>query len=276
MTTASPPAGGPAPGRPAPGAPSTAGRPVTGAPVLASVSASTSGSLAAQVMAAVRRAITAGELEPGRLYSVQQLASVLDVSRSPVREGLLRLGEAGLIRFHRNRGFEIVGLSPADVADVFAVRTALEVPAARRTARLASAEDLEQVRAQEAALHEAARTGDPEATARADEGLHLLLLRISGNGQAARLVERLRATTAFPAAGAAAALRPPAEPAEEHDELVDAVLARDADAAGAAMREHLARTARGLVAQALRARRTPEERIPELTARVWAAATAGY
>ncbi|MFC6257995.1 GntR family transcriptional regulator, partial [Kocuria oceani] len=113
------------------------GRHPTDTPTLPAVTATTQSSLAVQVMAAVRRAVMAGQMEPGRLYSVQQLASVMNVSRSPVREGLLRLGEAGLIRFHRNRGFEIVEVSPTDVAQILAVRTALEVPAARRAAGLA-------------------------------------------------------------------------------------------------------------------------------------------
>ena len=245
-------------------------------PALPAVTASTDNSLAVQVMAAVRRAVMAGEMEPGRLYSVQQLASVMKVSRSPVREGLLRLGEAGLIRFHRNRGFEIVEVSPSDVAEIFAVRIALEVPAARRTARLASEEELGQVRARWEALHAAAGTGDLAATTEADEELHRLLLRLAGNGQAVQLVERLRITTSFLSVVAAAGLLPGAEMAAEHDVLVRAVLDRDEEGAGAAMHAHLARTAERLIAQALRARRTPEEQVGPLTGQVWDAAVAGY
>ncbi|GAA1754276.1 GntR family transcriptional regulator [Kocuria aegyptia] len=215
-------------------------------------------------------------MEPGRLYSVQQLASAMDVSRSPVREGLLRLGEAGLIRFHRNRGFEIVEVSPTDVAEILAVRTALEVPAARRAARLAQPEELGRVRAQWEALHGAARAGDLEAAAEADAGLHRLLLLLAGNSQAVQLVERLRTTTSFLGVVAAPSRRPVGELAREHDALVRAVLARDEAAAAGAMREHLAATAQRLVAQALRAQRAPEERVDELTAQVWDAAAAGY
>lgn len=255
--------------------PPTAERPAT-VPALPSVTASTDNSLAVQVMAAVRRAVTAGEMEPGRLYSVQQLASVMNVSRSPVREGLLRLGEAGLIRFHRNRGFEIVEVSPADVADIFAVRIALEVPAARRTARLASDEELGRVRSQWEALQAAAGTGDRVATTEADQGLHRLLLHLAGNRQAAQLVERLRTTTSFLGAVAATTQRPVSDLAGEHDALVRAVLDRDEKEAGAAMRAHLAHTAGLLVAQALRARRTPEEQVGPLTQQAWDAAAAGY
>lgn len=252
------------------------GRPGAALPALPSVAATTGSSLAVQVMTAVRRAITAGEMEPGRLYSVQQLASAMDVSRSPVREGLLRLGEAGLIRFHRNRGFEIVEVSPTDVAEIFAVRTALEVPAARRAARLAGPGELDRIRAQWQAMHEAARTGDLEATARADEALHRLLLLVAGNSQAVLLVDRLRTTTAFLGVVAATTRRPVDELAREHDMLVQAVLARDEEAAALAMREHLASTAQRLVAQALLAQRTPAERVEELTAQVWGTAAAGY
>ncbi|MFE7631877.1 GntR family transcriptional regulator [Kocuria sp. NPDC057446] len=257
-------------------APPADGRPGAAAPALPSVTATTGSSLAVQVMTAVRRAITAGEMEPGRLYSVQQLASAMDVSRSPVREGLLRLGEAGLIRFHRNRGFEIVQVSPTDVAEILAVRTALEVPAARRAARLAGPEELARVRTQWEALHEAARTGDLEATAEADEGLHRLLLLAAGNAQAVQLVERLRTTTSFLGVVAATSRRPVEELAREHDALVRAVLARDQEAAARAMREHLASTAQRLVAHALRAQDTPEDRVHELTAREWSAAVSGY
>ena len=55
-------------------------------------------SLTDQVMQAVREAIHSGELRPGELYSVYRLAERLQVSRTPVREAMLRLAEAGMIR----------------------------------------------------------------------------------------------------------------------------------------------------------------------------------
>ena len=65
-------------------------------------------------------------------------------------------------------------------------------------------------------------------------------------------------------------------PRGEHDPLVRCVLAGDDEAAAHAMREHLASTARRLVAQALLAQHTPAARVEELTARVWGDAAAGY
>ncbi len=48
---------------------------------------------------AVRRGILAGDLENGELYSVQTLATMLDVSRTPVREALLQLERDGAVHF---------------------------------------------------------------------------------------------------------------------------------------------------------------------------------
>ena len=60
-------------------------------------------SLAEAVALAVREGIAAGELAPDTTYSVYQLADLLGVSRSPVREGLLRLAEAVRRRAFRPR-----------------------------------------------------------------------------------------------------------------------------------------------------------------------------
>ena len=65
-------------------------------------------SLADAVAQAVRDGVAAGELVPDVTYSVYQLAELLGVSRSPVREALLRLAEVGLVRFERNRGFRVL------------------------------------------------------------------------------------------------------------------------------------------------------------------------
>jgi len=59
--------------------------------------------LADAVARSVRDGVAAGELVPDRTYSVYQLAELFGVSRSPVREGLLRLAEAGLVEIIRNR-----------------------------------------------------------------------------------------------------------------------------------------------------------------------------
>jgi hypothetical protein len=61
-------------------------------------------------------------------------------STGSVREALMRLAEAGMVEFERNRGFWIVTPGPQDIAEIFALRMLLEVPAARRAAQQPSAD----------------------------------------------------------------------------------------------------------------------------------------
>lgn len=91
-------------------------------------------SLTDQVADAVRAAVRSGDLTPGRLYSAYQMADLLGVSRSPVREALLRLAEAGMVALERNRGFRIAVPGAREIAEVFHLRLLLEVPAVERVA----------------------------------------------------------------------------------------------------------------------------------------------
>ncbi len=203
---------------------------------------SASPSLTDRVVTAVRDGIRDKRFVPEETYSVYQLAELLGVSRSPVREAMLKLAEAGLVRIARNRGFRVVLPDPRDVAEIFAVRLALEPAAARRAAERAV-----DLATPFAALDEAIEAGDHEAFWVADRAWHDAVLRGSGNGRAADIVASLRATTAL--------LGPPtrrslADIRDEHQPIVAAALAGDPDAAQTAMRDHLTHTGRLLVAQA--------------------------
>ena len=82
----------------------------------------------------IRAALRTRAMVPGATYSGYQLAADLGISRSPVRDGLLRLAATGLIEFTPNRGFHIIQPTETDIAEIYALRIAIEVPAARRAA----------------------------------------------------------------------------------------------------------------------------------------------
>ena len=206
------------------------------------------GSLADAVAVAVRDGIAAGELAEGTTYSVYQLAEILDVSRSPVREALLRLAEAGLVEIARNRGFRVLLPSAHDVEEIFEIRLALEPPAVRRAATRADQDQRDLVAAHLATMRAAAERDDPAAFWPADRGLHDALLRASGNARAASIVDDLRATTALLGPPTTATGRTLREIHDEHAPIVDAVVAGDAAAAETAMRRHLSATGDRLVA----------------------------
>jgi DNA-binding GntR family transcriptional regulator len=211
-------------------------------------------SLADQAVAAIRAAVRDGTLQAGQLYSAYQIASYLGVSRSPVREALMRLAEAGMVAFERNRGFRIVLPGAADIAEVFQLRLLLEVPATRRTAMLRPAElatllvaglgpELAQMRA-------AAADRDEALFMRHDQRLHRLIMEAAGNSRLTALVDNLRDTTRTLGASTADRSRDLNDIAAEHVPIVDAIAAGDAAAAGAAMAYHLSHTGTLLIAQA--------------------------
>jgi DNA-binding GntR family transcriptional regulator len=208
-------------------------------------------SLAEAVAQAVRDGIASGELTPDETYSVYQLAGLLGVSRSPVREGMLRLAEAGLVEIRRNRGFRVLPPRAHDVEEIVEIRLALEPPAAAKAAHRGTVEEHAAIRAALHTMAAAAAREDAASFWPADRALHDLLLRAAGNVRAAAIVAQLRSTTALLGPPTTASGRTLAEIHAEHEPVVTAVLARDGGAAEAAMRAHLESTGRLLVATLL-------------------------
>ena len=75
------------------------------------------GSLADEVVTYVRDLILAGSLKPGTKIDQDAIGEVLDVSRSPVREGLVILGREGLVEITPRRGASVANLTPDDIVD---------------------------------------------------------------------------------------------------------------------------------------------------------------
>jgi DNA-binding GntR family transcriptional regulator len=208
--------------------------------------------LAEDAAAQVRSWLYDGTIGRDTFHSVPQMATRLGMSRSPVREGLLSLAEAGLIEFVPQRGFRAVRPTGQDIAEIFAMRLALEPPAAARAARKHSGRselvrslriDLRQMRA-------AARTDDDAAFGAADERLHHAILRSSGNRRVVELVADLRDTTRLIGASTAGRSRSHAEILQEHEPFVTAIHDGDPARAAMSMRRHLIGTGRLLVGQA--------------------------
>jgi DNA-binding GntR family transcriptional regulator len=89
----------------------------------------------------VRSAILRGLFVPGQHLREDELAGRLQVSRGPVREALAVLEREGLVNVTPHRGATVVELTPADLTEVYSVRSGLEVVATQMAARHGTAED---------------------------------------------------------------------------------------------------------------------------------------
>ncbi len=197
----------------------------------------------------LKSAIVEGELAPGARMLEVELAGKLGVSRTPVREALVRLAQEGLAELLPGRGARVRVLSPAEVSEVYEVRAALEAEAARLAAQRASEGELEELARLEAALHRIPKTDLAEQT-RADTRFHAALVAASGNRELERLFHQLDAKLALARRYSSDENQSPKTLAE-HRAILEAILAGDPDRAAAAARAHIERF-KALVARRLK------------------------
>jgi DNA-binding GntR family transcriptional regulator len=201
-----------------------------------------------RAITALRAAVVDGRLRAGELYSVARLAERLGVSRTPVREALLLLERQGIVRFERNRGVRVLESSAHDLDEVFTLRLLLEVPAARRAAEIVGEEELAALATELEAMGAHISAADEATFMAHDRRFHALLLEVAGNARLVAIVGGLRDHVRFRGASTVGRGRDLQAIYDEHVRILDALRAGDPNAVADAMREHLVRTRRLLLA----------------------------
>ncbi|MET9577970.1 GntR family transcriptional regulator [Streptomyces massasporeus] len=139
---------------------------------------------------AIRDAIVAGEIEPGAVVRDAELAERLGLSRAPVRDAFSRLVDEGLLESKPQSYTRVTPLVASDVRDAAAVVGALHELVTRVAVPRLEAADLTVMRAANERFAAAVSAGDVDAALRADDELHDVLVRVSGNRAAASTVAR--------------------------------------------------------------------------------------
>lgn len=227
-------------------------------------------SVAEQTVQLIRDAIMTGTLRPGERYSVDQVAEVLrlGVSRTPVREALVRLSESGMVRVEPNRGYRIIKTDVRRVEELFRLRLVLEVPAAYDAARRANKAVTKKLQAELDAMDQiasraakgrqalattSAADGESEDTSlqeldlkfvKRDTTFHELVLSTAGNRELVDIVRNLRHGIAAQGAWRLSKSRTGglSEVSSEHALVLKAVENHDPVAAARAMYKHLTKT----------------------------------
>ncbi|MEW1827395.1 GntR family transcriptional regulator [Streptomyces sp. NPDC088196] len=139
---------------------------------------------------AIRDAIVAGDIEPGAVVRDADLAERLGLSRAPVREAFSRLVEEGLLESKPQSYTRVTPVVAAEVRDAAAVVGAMHELATRVAVPLLRDKDVDVMRAANDRFAAAVHAGDVDAALRADDELHDVLVRVSGNRAAAATVAR--------------------------------------------------------------------------------------
>ena len=134
--------------------------------------------------ATLKQKILNNEFPPGYQALEQEVADMLGVSRTPVREILTHLQDEGLIERLPRRGFRVLPLTPEDIHELADVLSCLEVRAVELLSELNLAADAEPLRILESAnaqAREALARDDREGWAHADRAFHRTILQYCGN-----------------------------------------------------------------------------------------------
>lgn len=142
----------------------------------------------------IRRLILSDQLEPGTLISENQLASYLNMSRTPVREAIRRLEAEGLMEAHKGLGTFLKPLTVRDIRNIFEVRKALELLACDTAITQVTDAEIEELRRSLLALLDRHRAGeeiDRMEFSRLDGQVHDLLIQNSNNSYITILMDQV-------------------------------------------------------------------------------------
>jgi DNA-binding GntR family transcriptional regulator len=203
----------------------------------------TRGKTRPQVYGALRDAIVSVQFEPGRQLSENELAEWLGVSRTPVREALVRLSDERLVEIVPQLGTFVSRISVSAVADAQFVREALECAAVRLAAERASRED---IAALKGIVARQAQVTDFDRWYVLDDELHAALFGMSGHQSAWALAQRAEAHLNRVRRLSLPQPRYLGEMVAEHRLVLRAIERGDADAAEEALRHHLRMVLSGL------------------------------
>jgi len=196
-------------------------------------------SLVDRAYASIKQRILGNDMPPGFQVLEQELALQHGMSRTPVREALIRLQTEGLVELIRRHGMRVLPVSPDDMREIYDILTALEAQAAYLvTLRRPNEAVLEGLEASVVRMERAMDVDDRLRWAEADESFHRLLLDECGNSRLAATAHmfwdqshRARLLTLK--------LRPkPERSTREHRAVVAAMRSGNEDAARESMRAH--------------------------------------
>ena len=138
-------------------------------------------SLREQVYDFLRAEMTRGGLQPGAFLDLNELASRLGVSRTPLREALLHLESQGFVTVRPRRGFHLNALTLDDIRHFYEIIGALEAAALRSVGPSLGPADFARMRALDAAMAEAVAARDFDRYYEANLAFHDVYLRRSDN-----------------------------------------------------------------------------------------------
>ncbi|MGC8874119.1 MAG: GntR family transcriptional regulator [Chloroflexia bacterium] len=202
----------------------------------------------ASVVERLRQMILSRRLLPGQRLAQDELARLLGVSRTPIREALHRLASEGLVTLSPYRGASVANFSVADLEEIYAVRLALESYAARLAAQSITEQELDRLEDLLHVMQHAFEQHNFNLLLEAHHEFHATLYAASKKQRLSSLASQYLKLTDVYQRMALSLGRGAKDPVVEHGEILEALRRRDAEQVEQMIRTHLRMTVEELQA----------------------------
>ena len=191
------------------------------------------------VFQTLRQAIITGEIAPGERLMEIPLSKQLGVSRTPVREAIRMLELEGLVDMVPRRGAEVARITEKDLKDALEVRCALEELAATLACERITPEGRERLKAACIAFREAISTKHVPSIVDCDIAFHDAIFAATGNQRLITLAHNLWEQVYRYRVEYVKDFSYHDVLVQEHDDITNAILLRDAEKVRMLMRKHI-------------------------------------
>lgn len=195
--------------------------------------------IATQAYTWIKRAILTLELKPDEALSEKELSVKFGISRTPVREALIKLADEGLVDIFPQRGTYVSPIRVSQVLEAQFIREALEVAVVRKAAEKMNAAAKQQLHANLEEQSVAVQDANLQAFIRLDEAFHHTFSALAEMPRAWRVIQNVKGQLdrvrflSLPHPGHLAQLY------DQHTAIAEAAIKGDAEQAAQHMRHHL-------------------------------------
>ena len=199
------------------------------------------GKAADAVYAVLRDGIVSGALRAGERLNEQPLAERFGVSRTPVRESLQRLEADQLVRRVPYRGVVVCGVNSQQITEFYMLRVVVDGIAARLAAQKRTPVDVANLRWINSRMWEAARAdvAEIDKITEININFHEAIGKIADNPLLLDFIEQIHSWVRRADHNPFSISGRPESGASEHDHIIDAIEAGDADLAESLTRAHM-------------------------------------
>jgi DNA-binding GntR family transcriptional regulator len=193
----------------------------------------------------LRDRILSGELSGNTKVNPTEVASLLGISRMPVREALRQLHAEGLVTMRPNRTAFVSKLTAREVEELFEIRSALEVLAVRSAMLAMTSDSIAELTALKERMDRA--RNDPAEWLKRHDDFHQTICTVGGQTRLPQEVGRIRLAIRPYLLMYMKVFNTIEMPGLEHGALLDALASGDVTRAEKEMRDHVANPAKGLI-----------------------------